>query len=51
MNFRYPRFVDALGELDDCLTTVHLFAALPALESKKIDVESVHKCRRYMLAI
>ncbi|KAF7819534.1 pescadillo-like protein [Senna tora] len=43
---RYPRFVDALGELDDCLTTVHLFAALPAVESKKIDVERVHKCRR-----
>lgn len=48
---RYPRFVDALGELDDCLATVHLFAALPALESKKIDVESVHKCRRYILGI
>ncbi|XP_020219449.1 pescadillo homolog [Cajanus cajan] len=43
---RYPRFVDALGELDDCLTMVHLFAALPASESKKIEVESVHKCRR-----
>ncbi|XP_004509849.1 pescadillo homolog [Cicer arietinum] len=43
---RYPRFVDALGELDDCLTMVHLFAALPATESKKIDVERVHKCRR-----
>uniref|UniRef100_A0A368UIF6 Pescadillo homolog n=1 Tax=Glycine max TaxID=3847 RepID=A0A368UIF6_SOYBN len=43
---RYPRFVDALGELDDCLTVVHLFAALPASESKKIDVECVHKCRR-----
>ncbi|KAG4913903.1 hypothetical protein AAZX31_19G218500 [Glycine max] len=43
---RYPRFVDALGELDDCLTMVHLFAALPASESKKIDVECVHKCRR-----
>lgn len=43
---RYPRFVDALGELDDCLTMVHLFAALPASESKKIDVELVHKCRR-----
>ncbi|CAL5205062.1 unnamed protein product [Lathyrus oleraceus] len=43
---RYPRFVDALGELDDCLTMVHLFAALPASESKKIDVERVHKCRR-----
>ncbi|KAK7397177.1 hypothetical protein VNO78_18344 [Psophocarpus tetragonolobus] len=43
---RYPRFVDALGELDDCLTMVHLFAALPASESKKIEVECVHKCRR-----
>jgi len=45
---RYPRFVDALGELDDCLTMVHLFAAVPATESKKIDVELVHKCRRYI---
>ncbi|KAF1879439.1 hypothetical protein Lal_00005905 [Lupinus albus] len=43
---RYPRFVDALGEMDDCLSMVHLFAALPASESKKIDVERVHKCRR-----
>ncbi|MCH82000.1 pescadillo-like protein [Trifolium medium] len=43
---RYPTFVDALGELNDCLTMVHLFAALPALKSKKIDVELVHKCRR-----
>ncbi|XP_057441146.1 pescadillo homolog [Lotus japonicus] len=43
---RYPRFVDALGELDDCLTMVHLFAALPASERTKIEVERVHKCRR-----
>ncbi|CAJ2664823.1 unnamed protein product [Trifolium pratense] len=43
---RYPRFVDALGELNNCLTMVHLFAALPALKSKKIDVKLVQKCRR-----
>jgi hypothetical protein len=49
MYYRYPRFVDALGELDDCLTMVHLFAALPASESKKIDAELVHKCRRYII--
>ncbi|KAJ4834192.1 hypothetical protein Tsubulata_018884 [Turnera subulata] len=43
---RYPKFVDALRDLDDCLTMVHLFAALPAVERMKIDVELIHKCRR-----
>ncbi|MED6187371.1 hypothetical protein PIB30_075807 [Stylosanthes scabra] len=46
---RYPRFVDALGELDDCLSMVHLFAALPAAETKGVDIERVHKCRRHIL--
>ncbi|CAJ2669631.1 unnamed protein product [Trifolium pratense] len=43
---RYPRFVDALGELDDCLTMVHLFATVPATKEKKIDVDLIHKCRK-----
>ncbi|GAU29043.1 hypothetical protein TSUD_165620 [Trifolium subterraneum] len=43
---RYPRFVDALGELDDCLTMVHLFATVPAIEDKKIGVDLVTECRK-----
>ncbi|KAK6928379.1 BRCT domain [Dillenia turbinata] len=43
---RYPKFVDALRDLDDCLTMVHLFAALPALESEKVEVKRIHNCRR-----
>ncbi|XP_041009178.1 pescadillo homolog [Juglans microcarpa x Juglans regia] len=43
---RYPKFVDALRDLDDCLTMVHLFAALPALEREKLEVDRIHNCRR-----
>ncbi|KAJ0966309.1 hypothetical protein J5N97_027447 [Dioscorea zingiberensis] len=43
---RYPTFVDALRDLDDCLTMVHLFAALPVVESERIQVERIHNCRR-----
>ncbi|CAA7394726.1 unnamed protein product [Spirodela intermedia] len=43
---RYPRFIDALRDLDDCLTMVNLFAALPATESTRLDVERIHNCRR-----
>ncbi|XP_078430827.1 pescadillo-like protein [Wolffia australiana] len=43
---RYPRFVDALRDLDDCLTMVQLFASLPATESTRIDVKRIHNCRR-----
>ncbi|PRQ32571.1 hypothetical protein RchiOBHm_Chr5g0047861 [Rosa chinensis] len=42
---RYPKFIDALRDLDDCLTMVHLFAALPAIEDR-IDVKRIHNCRR-----
>ncbi|ERM98465.1 pescadillo homolog isoform X1 [Amborella trichopoda] len=43
---RYPQFVDALRDLDDCLTMIHLFAALPAVESERINVNRIHNCRR-----
>ncbi|KAG8368155.1 hypothetical protein BUALT_Bualt15G0015600 [Buddleja alternifolia] len=47
---RYPTFIDALRDLDDCLSMVHLFAALPAVDravdGEKIPVNRVHNCRR-----
>ncbi|XP_010251101.1 PREDICTED: pescadillo homolog [Nelumbo nucifera] len=43
---RYPKFIDALRDLDDCLTMVHLFAALPAIEKEQIPVKRIHNCRR-----
>lgn len=43
---RYPKFVDALRDLDDCLSMVHLFAALPALDREKVPVNRIHNCRR-----
>ncbi|KAJ3688184.1 hypothetical protein LUZ61_017348 [Rhynchospora tenuis] len=43
---RYPTFVDALRDLDDCLTMVHLFASLPAVEGERIQVKRIHNCRR-----
>ncbi|CAN8256318.1 unnamed protein product [Cochlearia groenlandica] len=43
---RYPTFIDALRDLDDCLTMVHLFAVLPASDREKLEVKRVHNCRR-----
>lgn len=55
LDFRYPKFVDALRDLDDCLSMVHLFAALPAadrvVDGQKIPVSRVHNCRRSLLFI
>ncbi|WOK97758.1 Pescadillo [Canna indica] len=45
---RYPTFVDALRDLDDCLTMVHLFATLPAAEGAQIQVERIHNCRSFI---
>ncbi|GJV77254.1 pescadillo [Tanacetum coccineum] len=46
---RYPKFIDALRDLDDCLTMVHLFAALPAIERESIQPERIHNCRGHIL--
>lgn len=43
---RYPTFIDALRDLDDCLTMVHLFAVLPASDRENLEVKRVHNCRR-----
>ncbi|CAN8236419.1 unnamed protein product [Cochlearia groenlandica] len=43
---RYPTFIDALRDLDDCLTMVHLFAVLPASDRENLEVKRVHNCRK-----
>lgn len=41
---RYPSYIDALRDLDDCLCLVFLFATLP--QHKNTKMEAVQKCRR-----
>lgn len=46
---RYPSFVDALRDLDDPLTILHLFAWLPADNSQKIRPEHIESARKLSL--
>lgn len=44
---RYPTFVDALRDLDDCLTLCHLFSTFPSIRHVPRDQSIL--CRRLML--
>merc|ERR1719343_571533 len=46
---RYPRFIDALADLDDSLTMVHLFANMPADRNTRASRKTVEKCKNLSL--
>ena len=44
MIFRYPSFIDAIRDLDDCLSMCFLFATFP--KTKRTHKEFINLCRR-----
>uniref|UniRef100_A0A0K8TCD2 Pescadillo homolog n=1 Tax=Lygus hesperus TaxID=30085 RepID=A0A0K8TCD2_LYGHE len=44
---RYPTFIDALRDMDDCLTLCHLFSTFPSIRHIPRDQSTL--CRRLML--
>ncbi|CAI5958147.1 unnamed protein product [Closterium sp. NIES-65] len=46
---RYPSFIDAIRDLDDALTMLHLFATLPADATFRIPATRVNNARRLSL--
>jgi pescadillo len=45
---RYPRFLDAINDLDDALCLVSLFASLPKHELLNIKTETIVECQRLL---
>ena len=44
---RYPRFIDALRDLDDALCMVHMFASLPS--QGRVTAEKTASCQQLAL--
>jgi pescadillo protein len=45
---RYPRFMDAINDLDDALCLISLFASLPKHELLNIKSETISECQRLL---
>jgi hypothetical protein len=41
---RYPSFIDAVRDLDDCLSLCFLFATFP--KTRNVQLEQIRQCRR-----